>query len=913
MARQALNDPTPINGARPSLIAWLFWPVAALVLIVAVWSMTIVRANAERAEAGANTRREATAAAQAYEQYVTRSVAQMDQVSMQLKQSWEQSSGSLRLEHLTRDGMFLDSAFISVSIVDARGKVVSSTQPGELHTSYARSAFFRYHRNNNSSSLQIHPPQASTAEVHPAVLFSRRLDTPGEDFDGVVVLTVPSDYLTSFYMPSALGRDGLVATVGAESGLRLEQQAHAGSSFPRDPALWAAPSGVSLLDAGLFPDGAARFLAWRHSSVYPIVALVALSRNEAMAAAETYWIDGRNDAAFVSFCLVLIAALATVLSRRAAYRQSAQEDVRLAYRTATESANDGFYMAAALRNDSGEIVDFEIVDCNERGAYFYGASRGELIGKRLSMIDTGVFGHALLDTYRTAMASGFYEDEREMPADDRLNIRWGHRRLVRVGNGLAVTLRDISERKAHVVELERLANEDMLTGLPNRHWLMGFLPGAMAASRSDASELPLLFIDLDEFKQVNDLHGHAVGDLLLRASGERLRSLLRPGDHVVRFGGDEFVVLLMPSDAQQQAARVAERIITAFQAPFTINGEPLRVGTSVGISVFPQDAADAASLIKNGDIAMYAGKTDGKGQYRFFEASQSRLIQSRLQLKHRLLEAIELDQFVLYYQPRVDAYTGRVCSMEALVRWIHPQHGLVSPLEFIPMAETSGLILRIGEMVMEKACRQIDAWRRQGLPVVPVSINVSPKQFARGEVHRQLAVYLDRHHVPATLLEVEITESAMMGEQEEVLAELGAIRALGVKLHVDDFGTGYSSLSQLQKLKMDVLKVDRAFTSELGNSREGRVFFQAIVSMAHALGMSVVAEGVETVEQLRILQELGCNEVQGYYLARPMPAADIPAVLNQGYLFDPALQAAPSLGTRQTQSARTQASGTIPA
>lgn len=890
MDRPALKDPLPRAGARRSLLALLVWPVAALVMIVALWSATLVRANEERSKADQTTRREASAAAQAYEQYVTRSVAQMDQVSMQLKQSWEQSDGQLRLEHLTRDGMFLDSAFVSVSVVDAYGLVVSSTRASELLVSHAHSPFFLYHRNNNSSSLNIEGPAGAGAgaTTHPVVLFSRRLDSRDDEFDGVVVLTVPSDYLTSFYMPSALGREGMLATVGTEVGLRLEQHA-AGephTAFPRDPALWAAPSGVSLLDKeNGFSDGQARYLAWRSSSVYPLVALVALSRREAMAAAQASWIDARNNAALASFALALIAALATVLSRRAAQRYSAQEDVRLAYRTATESANDGFYMAAALRNDAGLIVDFEIVDCNERGAYFYGKSRSELVGARLSMIDTGLYGDALLDTYRAAMETGFHEDEREMPKDNRLNIKWGHRRLVRVGNGLAVTLRDISERKAHVVELERLANEDMLTGLPNRHWLMAFLPGAMAASLANGSELSLLFIDLDEFKQVNDLHGHAVGDQLLKASSERLRALLRPGDHVIRFGGDEFIVLLMPSDAEQQAARVAERIIAAFGTPFNLGGEPLQVGTSVGISVFPHDAADAAGLIKNGDIAMYAGKTDGKGQYRFFEASQSRLIQSRLQLKHRLIEAIELDQFVLYYQPRVDAHTGRVCSMEALLRWIHPQHGLVSPLEFIPLAETSGLILRIGEMVMEKACRQIAEWQRQGLPVVPVSINVSPKQFARGEVHRQLAVYLDRYQIPSSLLEVEITESAMMGEQDDVLAELGAIRSLGVKLHVDDFGTGYSSLSQLQKLRMDVLKVDRAFTSELGNSREGRVFFQAIVSMAHALGMSVVAEGVETVEQLRILQELGCNEVQGYYLARPMPAAAIPAVLAQGNLF----------------------------
>ncbi|MBZ2209643.1 bifunctional diguanylate cyclase/phosphodiesterase [Massilia soli] len=890
MDRQALNDPFPAAGARGSLFALLVWPVAALVLMAVVWSMTLLRASDERTKAELNIRREATAAAQAYEQYVTRSVAQMDQVSMQLKQSWEQSNGKLRLEHLARDGMFHDSAFVSVSVVDANGVVISSTRASALRSSYAQSAFFLFHRNNNSSSLNIDAPADAGARVHATVLFSRRLDTRDDEFDGVVVLTVPSDYLTSFYMPSALGREGMVATVGTDTGLRLEQQdtgtSGADSAFPRDESLWSAPVGVAVLarENG-FADGQARFLAWRSSQVYPLVALVALSRREAMAAAQAYWIDGRNNATVASLALALIAALATVLSRRAAQRHSAQEDVRLAYRTATESANDGFYMAAALRNGAGQIVDFEIVDCNERGAYFYGKSRSELVGSRLSRIDTGIYGDALLETYRAAMASGFHEDEREMPPDNRLNIKWGHRRLVRVGNGLAVTLRDISERKAHVVELERLANEDLLTGLPNRHWLMAFLPGAMAASLADGAELSLLFIDLDEFKQVNDLHGHAVGDQLLRAAGERLRGLLRPGDHVIRFGGDEFIVLLMPSEAEQQAARVAERIIAAFGMPFHLGGEPLQVGTSVGISVFPRDASDAASLIKNGDIAMYAGKTDGKGQFRFFEASQSRLIQSRLQLKHRLIEAIELDQFVLYYQPRVDARTGRVCSMEALLRWIHPQHGLVSPLEFIPLAETSGLILRIGEMVMEKACRQIDAWRRQGLPVVPVSINVSPKQFARGEVHRQLAVHLARHGIPPSLLEVEITESAMMGEQAEVLAELGAIRSLGVKLHVDDFGTGYSSLSQLQKLRMDVLKVDRAFTSELGNSREGRVFFQAIVSMAHALGMVVVAEGVETGEQLTILQELGCNEVQGYYLARPLPAAAIPAVLMQGNLF----------------------------
>jgi len=319
------------------------------------------------------------------------------------------------------------------------------------------------------------------------------------------------------------------------------------------------------------------------------------------------------------------------------------------------------------------------------------------------------------------------------------------------------------------------------------------------------------------------------------------------------------------------------------------------IGASVGISVFPRDGSDAATLIRHSDIAMYAGKNEGKGQYRFFDPSQSSSLKTRAQLRQRLLEAIEKKQFVLHYQPRVDTRSGRLLSMEALLRWEHPQLGMIRPDEFIPLAEASGLIVPIGAIVIDLACAQLAAWRNQGSQgsgfAVPVSINVSPKQFLRGGVQRELADALLRHGVAPGLLEVEITESAMMGDQEEILAELAAIRALGIKLHVDDFGTGYSSLSQLQRMKMDVLKVDRSFTAELGRSKEGQVFFQAIVSMAHALGMEVVAEGVETHEQLQILRALGCNEVQGYLVARPMAADAIGPLLARRYLFEDALAA----------------------
>ena len=478
-----------------------------------------------------------------------------------------------------------------------------------------------------------------------------------------------------------------------------------------------------------------------------------------------------------------------------------------------------------------------------------------------------------------------------MPDDNRLKIRWGHRRIVRVGDNLAVTLQDISERKEHEAQLARLANEDSLTGLPNRHWFLNFVPVALAQAQEGGHGAALLFIDLDEFKQVNDSHGHAVGDRLLQFAAERLLSQLRPGDSVARFGGDEFVVLLSPFDSDQQVAIVADRIVDAFRKPFAIGDDQHMIGASVGIAVYPRDGLDAATLIRHGDIAMYAGKAEGKGQHRFFDPAQSNILKTRTQLRQRLLEAIEKRQFVLHYQPRVDTGTGELLSMEALLRWEHPQLGMIRPDEFIPLAESSGLIVPIGAIVIDQACAQLAAWRAQGTAPVPVSINVSPKQFLRGGVKRELADALERHEVPAGLLEVEITESAMMGDQAEILAELASIRALGVKLHVDDFGTGYSSLSQLQRMKMDVLKVDRSFTAELGRSREGTVFFQAIVSMAHALGMEVVAEGVENEEQLQILRALNCNEVQGYFIARPLPAAGIAPLLARRYLFREALAA----------------------
>jgi EAL domain-containing protein (putative c-di-GMP-specific phosphodiesterase class I) len=327
------------------------------------------------------------------------------------------------------------------------------------------------------------------------------------------------------------------------------------------------------------------------------------------------------------------------------------------------------------------------------------------------------------------------------------------------------------------------------------------------------------------------------------------------------------------------ASHVASRVLHAFEEPFHLRQGMACVGASIGISMFPSDGSDANSLLNNADIAMYSVKTSGKRNFRFFDQRFYDAIRAKHEKEAEIRHAVDHDQFVIYYQPRVDIATGITSSMEALVRWAHPTHGIVVPNEFIPMAEETGIIISLGKIVIEKVCAQMADWSKRGQELVPVSINVSPRQFNEGNIATILQEAIERHHVDPRLIEIEVTESSMMSENDEVTTKLHAIRQMGIKILVDDFGTGYSSLSQLQRLDFDVLKVDRTFTNELVTANEGRVLFQAIITMAHGLGMRVVAERVETLEQIKLLKALRCDEIQGFYVSQPLPASDTQPIL----------------------------------
>jgi diguanylate cyclase (GGDEF)-like protein/PAS domain S-box-containing protein len=561
------------------------------------------------------------------------------------------------------------------------------------------------------------------------------------------------------------------------------------------------------------------------------------------------------------------------------------ELMQITYRMATEGGNEGFYIFRPVCGGDGNLFDFEIIDSNQRGAELLGRRREDLIGKNISGLysQRADFERAM-EILQHAAEKRFFEDDVEVPRGSPLKVHWVHCKIVRSHDDLAVTLRDISDAKAHVDELERRGNEDVLTGLPNRYWVQSYLPKAIEHAVATHEKLAVLFMDLDGFKAVNDALGHPAGDELLRNAARRLKLAVRPQDKVVRFGGDEFVFILENITGKRDAQHVAERVLNAFRKRFTLSRGVQSVGTSIGISLFPSDGRDADTLLQNADIAMYSVKTSGKQNYRFFDPEFYGALRARLERESELRHAVEQDQFIVYYQPRVDISNGVTCSMEALVRWLHPTKGLVEPLEFIPLAEDTGLIFRLGELVIDKVCAQLTYWARNGKELLPVSINVSPRQFNEANIAGTLAASVARHHVDPRLIEIELTESSMMGSSASVSSALSAIRGMGIKLLVDDFGTGYSSLSQLQRLDFDVLKVDRAFTMETDRTERGRVFFRAIITMAHALGMRVVAEGVENEKQIKILKSLCCDEIQGFYISRPLPPSQLQAVLPNCYL-----------------------------
>jgi diguanylate cyclase (GGDEF)-like protein/PAS domain S-box-containing protein len=435
---------------------------------------------------------------------------------------------------------------------------------------------------------------------------------------------------------------------------------------------------------------------------------------------------------------------------------------------------------------------------------------------------------------------------------------------------LLATVRDITDRKAAEERVRYLAYYDALTGLPNRTLLQDRLEKALASARRRKDKLALLFLDLDRFKDINDSVGHSVGDLLLQEIGERLKTWGREQDTIARLGGDEFMIMVTEVRDATDAAVAAERLMDEMTAEFVVQGHSFSVNCSLGISIFPEHGADSETLIKNADAAMYSAKENGRNNFRFFTEEMNARVVERLTLENGLRLALEREQLSLVYQPQTDIATGRITGMEALLRWQHPDLGLIPPDKFIRIAENSGLILPIGEWVLRTACRQARKWQDEGLPAVSIAVNVSAVQFRQEGFCELIRRVLRETGLGPQYLELELTESVLLANAEVMLLVVQELKAMGLTLAIDDFGTGYSSFSYLRQFRVNKFKIDRSFIRDVTVNPDDAAIAAAIISMAKSLRLKVIAEGVETEAQLSFLRKHQCDEIQGYYFSKPL-------------------------------------------
>jgi diguanylate cyclase (GGDEF)-like protein len=825
--------------ARPGsnkrlLTSLLLWPLTFAFLVLGVWWLSSTRIASERTAAEEAIFTEALNSSKAYAEQLDSTISQIEQLTLSLQYQWMKNPAGVSLEEQLLYGIFPRYGKIYASIVDEKGKGVTSTLPGPPLDA-TTTDYFNFHKTYADSRLRVDSGLIEGKRAGGAILlFTRRLEREDGGFSGVVVVGIEQEYLASFNDENSIAPKDFIsirhengALLVSEKGRDIRGRGQVHITPPDFPSA----SGVMRIPGTSFMDKEPRILAWHRQKDFPLVSYVGLAESTHLA---THFQTGRNYrgiAMLVSIAVFLFCALGMVLSLRLARRKMQAEKIRRTFNLAIDAAREGFYMVRPHYDSAGELTDFVVEDCNERGAQLVGVTKGKIIGmpvSRLRLNDSPGGNFALLCK---VMQDGFHEEEICLPPNKNGYVSWLYRRFMRSEDGIAVIVRNISETKRHENMLLDMANTDSLTGLPNRHWLLQSLPSALKKAQETDALLAILFIDLDGFKDVNDSLGHSAGDALLKAVALRLKSLLRPSDYVVRLGGDEFTVVVANVASYDEIGQVALRINQSFSVPFQLSTHHGLINASIGIGVFPQDGITTEELLQKADIAMYAAKEEQKGAFRFYDDQLYERLRYRLRTEDELTEAITDDQFLIYYQPRVHAHSGELAGLEALVRWKHPQRGIVLPGEFIPLAETTGAIISIGATVIEKVCAQLAEWQAQGVAVVPVSVNISARQFNAGNIDRLIASMLEKHGLKPQLLEVELTESTMMNESSDIAGQLEAINAMGIRMHVDDFGTGYSSLARLQEFNLHVLKIDRAFTSRLGRSKVGEVLFKSIVSM----------------------------------------------------------------------------------
>ncbi|MDQ1920990.1 bifunctional diguanylate cyclase/phosphodiesterase [Massilia pseudoviolaceinigra] len=854
-------------------------PLFAMLLLVIIWMATDHFIGIERSAARDAARDSSQELIDTYEAQMQRNLGSIDQTLKVLKYAVELNGTAGALPALNQQGLLPSGLVFVVSIADRGGMVVASNPPArEINVS--SQSYFAFHRDSDSDTGTPFVSQTLRDSANPDwhLHFTRRLNDKDGRFAGVAIVEVDPAYFTSGYERSRLGESGalgLYGTDGVFRALRIGDKVVWGLRAPHVPR----EAGAGQVVASDW-DGVRRYTSVRRLHGFSLTALVGLSEHESMAAFEQQrrnylWVAGSGSALLV-IIVTLVCGWSWQLTRTRRRIRRAQET----YAAASEASLDAFFVMRSISADDGTIADFVIEATNTRAEKLAGMDKPSLRGLRLSAMlpafrDNGIFE----DLIKVTLVGGVHEAEWLAELSGGRTC-WLHRQVVAVEDGVVAIVRDITERKVAEERIRHMAHHDELTGLPNRSLIRDRLDQAILQAQRRGRCVAVAFIDLDGFKLVNDGLGHNAGDELLKVVGARMSACVRREDTLGRFGGDEFIIILPDqADNPMAVAPILEKIRQAVTEPVLLEGQEVQVSCSMGVVMYPRDGADPNTLMMNADAAMYRAKEMGNNNFQFYAREMNASVEEKLVLLEGLRGALDEGQFHLLYQPKVDLRSGLIFGVEALIRWEHPEHGVVSPLRFIGLAEESGLIVAIGDWVLHTACRQNKAWQDAGLAPITMSVNVSPRQFEEKRLVERVAAALRESALAPGALELEVTESLIMRDLAQSVGKMRELEAMGLSLSIDDFGTGYSSLSALKSFPISSLKIDKSFVRELADNTDDQAIAMAVISLGHKLNLRVIAEGVETEQQCTFLRDNDCDEMQGYLFSRPVPAAQIAALL----------------------------------
>ncbi|WP_104656097.1 bifunctional diguanylate cyclase/phosphodiesterase [Ralstonia insidiosa] len=857
---------------RPSGLRWLLSPLnlGVAACLVFIWWFTFHQLTKEHDRLIRDAEARTEVEAQAFGEYSLGSTRRVSEFLLDLRASWLAGREVFEQVIHERQEVVRDLTF-QVAVIDENGMLVySSIGPVTDRVDLSQREHFRVHKaSGGRDTLFISDPVQGKVSKKWSIQFTRPILKAGR-FAGVVVVSVSPEQFAGFANTLTVGKDG-VATIIKDSGLIIARVPNPTVGMEKPPRKrqfnqpGAPETGSYRVVSGT--DGIERIIGYHHVPEIGLYFLVGESVASVLEPFETY----RHTAVVGGIAsTLLIGLLYLTLRRQMAERKRHLEEMRMA----------SLVYASSSEAMMVTTLDGEVVDINPAFTVTTGYSAQEFKGQSSDAIRSECNEGAVVDAMRTAVAdkgtwSGEYlirrKDGSEFPAlltiDTFAGSALGEPRRVAL-------IHDMTEKKRAEEVIWRQANFDALTDLPNRHLFYDRLRQEIARARQSHSQVALLFIDLDRFKEVNDTLGHDQGDILLKEIARRISAIVRGTDTVARLGGDEFTIILPDLSDAGAAAPIIRALLARIASPLRLGQESVEVSASIGLALYPRDADSAETLLVRADQAMFAAKSAGRNQWAVFTPALQRAEQERLRITSDLRVALQQDQLAVHYQPIVDMQTGKVRKAEALIRWTHPARGEIDPADFIPVAEDSGLIVEIGKWVLNQALDQLMHWHATLDNALQVSVNKSPIEFrvnATGDQSWPKVVM--RRGIPPHSLVVEITEGSLMADNADVVEHLNDFRRAGIDIALDDFGTGYSSLSYLKRFDIDYIKIDQSFVRSLAHDPKDIALCSAIVSMAHALRIKVIAEGIETEEQRAILMAAGCDYGQGHLFCPPVPPA----------------------------------------